>query len=542
MPYQINNFNGNRLTILEDGTLDSTTDLNLVGKNFAGYGEVQNENFVWLLENFASGSAPGKALIGQLWYDTSAQRIKVYSGSSWNIVGGIDVSNIQPVDPNPGDGWLDSDSGKYYIFDGSAFQFVGPESVEGYGVTRNVSDTITDSLDNVVPVIKTVINDTVLAIFADRDFIIGTSTPVVGFSEIKAGLNLSTAALVNGNINGNAGSANRLSTARNINGVSFDGTVDIEITSSTSESLTPGDYIVGPTFDGSIPITWDIDASSDNIQDTVVARDSLGNFSASLITSNLVGDTLGTHTGNVIGGVTGNVVGNLVGNVTGDLVGSVIGNVTGSVDGSVTGNVKGSLIAQDDTLAYDGTTKTFTGTFVGNSSTASKLVSPVTINGVSFDGSANIVVSDDTKLLKTGGTLTGTLTLHSNPVSSLQAATKQYVDDQDEILRDDLLTFIPTNYTITYGNTQYSQTGYSNTTSGFVNSANYFDVFPPAGKTMTDLAAFLPSIAVIHYAGGVDGNDSLRCTWSNLGDRIRVWVQNTEQRSTPAANWIAIWR
>ena len=58
---------------------------------------------------------------------------------------------------------------------------------------------------------------------------------------------------------------------------------------------------------------------------------------------------------------------------------------------------------------------------------------------------------------------------------------------------------------------------------------------------MSALRAFIPSIAVIHYAGGVDGNDSLRCTWSNLGDRIRVWVQNTEQRSTPAANWLAIW-
>ena len=58
---------------------------------------------------------------------------------------------------------------------------------------------------------------------------------------------------------------------------------------------------------------------------------------------------------------------------------------------------------------------------------------------------------------------------------------------------------------------------------------------------MGNLVAFIPSIAVVHYAGGVDGNDSIRCTWQAQSDRIRVWVQNTEQRSTPAANYLAVW-
>lgn len=87
----------------------------------------------------------------------------------------------------------------------------------------------------------------------------------------------------------------------------------------------------------------------------------------------------------------------------------------------------------------------------------------------------------------------------------------------------------------------YSTSGYTNQVGSFNDGANYFDVFPPAGKTMANVAAFIPSINMIHYAGGVDGNDSLRCTYAFYGDRIRVWVQNTEQRSTPAANWLAIW-
>jgi len=124
--------------------------------------------------------------------------------------------------------------------------------------------------------------------------------------------------------------------------------------------------------------------------------------------------------------------------------------------------------------------------------------------------------------------MTGYVNLHANPVSPLHAATKQYVDTNAA-------------FTITYGQT-YSQSGYTNQVGSWNFGANYFDVFPPAGKSMGNLVAFLPSIAVIHYAGGVDGNDSLVCTYSYFGDRIRVYVQNTEQRSTPAANWIAFWR
>ena len=59
---------------------------------------------------------------------------------------------------------------------------------------------------------------------------------------------------------------------------------------------------------------------------------------------------------------------------------------------------------------------------------------------------------------------------------------------------------------------------------------------------MSNLAGFIPSIAYINFAGDVDNNDQLRCRWLNLGDRIRVQVQNTEQSLAPAANWIAFWR
>jgi hypothetical protein len=59
MAYTINNTSGTVLATVADGTIDTTTDLTLVGKNYAGYGEFLNENYIKLLENFANTSAPG---------------------------------------------------------------------------------------------------------------------------------------------------------------------------------------------------------------------------------------------------------------------------------------------------------------------------------------------------------------------------------------------------------------------------------------------------------------------------------------------------
>jgi hypothetical protein len=117
------------------------------------------------------------------------------------------------------------------------------------------------------------------------------------------------------------------------------------------------------------------------------------------------------------------------------------------------------------------------------------------------------------------------------------------IDEPDQILASNVLTYVNSipRYVITSGNTIFSTAGFTNQVGSFNNNANYFDVFPPAGKTIANLVAFKPSIAVIHYAGGVNADDSMRCTWSQLADRIRVYVQNTEQRSTPAANYMAIW-
>ena len=78
MAYTVNNFTGTLIATVEDGTIDNTTNLRFIGKNYAGYGEIQNENFLHMLENFAGGTAPSRPVSGQLWFDSSTSKLKFY--------------------------------------------------------------------------------------------------------------------------------------------------------------------------------------------------------------------------------------------------------------------------------------------------------------------------------------------------------------------------------------------------------------------------------------------------------------------------------
>ena len=75
MSYRLNRTDGQLLVDLTDGILDTTTtDLTLIGKNYKGFGEFLNENFIGLLENFASTSQPANPMVGQIWFDKQDNR------------------------------------------------------------------------------------------------------------------------------------------------------------------------------------------------------------------------------------------------------------------------------------------------------------------------------------------------------------------------------------------------------------------------------------------------------------------------------------
>lgn len=133
MSYIINKTNGQQLTIVQDASLDQTTDLIFVGRNYSGYGEIQNENFLKLLENFSNSTPPATPLIGQTWYNNTTNTLNVcYAEASGTIAAKfktLAVSNTGetiPSDSTIGDLWFDTISNQLKVWTGTEWIVVGP--------------------------------------------------------------------------------------------------------------------------------------------------------------------------------------------------------------------------------------------------------------------------------------------------------------------------------------------------------------------------------------------------------------------------------
>lgn len=88
MPYTVDySESGKTPIVVNDGTIETSTSLKLVGKNYNRFGEYLNENLLHLLENFAATTAPDNPTEGQLWYDTSESYLKIYESGKWYTIG-----------------------------------------------------------------------------------------------------------------------------------------------------------------------------------------------------------------------------------------------------------------------------------------------------------------------------------------------------------------------------------------------------------------------------------------------------------------------
>lgn len=169
MSYQINKTDGTLLVDLADGQRDvNTTDLALIGRNYRGFGENFNENFIKLLENFANQSAPANPLRGQLWYDTTEERLKVYNGNEFTSSGVI-VSAQQPQMVS-GDLWLNNEANQLYMFDGTDLVLVGPNYSAFQGVSGVVTDTVLDIQGTSRTVIKFYVGNALVGVYSNIEF------------------------------------------------------------------------------------------------------------------------------------------------------------------------------------------------------------------------------------------------------------------------------------------------------------------------------------------------------------------------------------
>ena len=190
MAYTVNKTSGAVLTVVADGTLDTTTNLTLIGKNYAGYGEVQNENFVKILENFAHSSAPNTPLAGQLWWDSTNVALKVYTGSAWKEAGGITSAATAPSGAIEGDVWWDTTNDQLKAYDGSAWIIIGP-SYAGGVISGAIVDTITDNASVVHTVVILYVANTKIAIIS-KDSVFTPNVAITGFATVSPGYNLNT--------------------------------------------------------------------------------------------------------------------------------------------------------------------------------------------------------------------------------------------------------------------------------------------------------------------------------------------------------------
>lgn len=129
MAYTIYSNDGKILLTLPDGQVDSvTTSLDLIGKNVNNYGEYINNNLVKLLTSFASPNTvpPRGPQIGQLWYNTTTNRLNVYDGAIFRPTSGSLVSSSAPPASAIGDLWFDSINGQLKLYDGSQYRLIGP--------------------------------------------------------------------------------------------------------------------------------------------------------------------------------------------------------------------------------------------------------------------------------------------------------------------------------------------------------------------------------------------------------------------------------
>lgn len=191
MAYTINLTDGTIFATIADGTINTSSSMTLVGKNYAGYGEFLDENFIHLLENSSNTTAPPAPLTGQLWWDKTNNLLKVYNGSTFKTISAATASASAPTGNVTGDLWFDTVNQQLKVWTGSQWLLVGPQFTAGTGVTGAIVETIVDNVSVSHVVIKLYVEDSVVGIIS-KDAAFTPQAAITGFTTVRPGITLST--------------------------------------------------------------------------------------------------------------------------------------------------------------------------------------------------------------------------------------------------------------------------------------------------------------------------------------------------------------
>jgi hypothetical protein len=270
MAYVINKTNGQQLIILADGTLDTSTSLFLIGKNYPGYGELQQENFIRLLETGANNTAPISPLSGQLWYDTSTSKLKIFDGSGFKSIGSA-VSATAPLGAAAGDLWWDTINDQLRVYDSTQWQLVGPAYSKLDGRTGALVETVFDTtgtkhliITNFVANVRTTITS------QDLEFTPNVAIP--GYPTIRPGYNYNNGTGTQFSISRSTGGSILVTNGANNANIALQANVGGTVTSVLNIDASTGLITVAdnPTNDFGIATKRYVDLSSSGV-DTKLA-------------------------------------------------------------------------------------------------------------------------------------------------------------------------------------------------------------------------------------------------------------------------------
>jgi len=293
MAYTINLTNGTIFATVADGTINTSSSMILVGKNYAGYGEFLDENFIHLLESGANSIAPGAPLTGQLWWDTSSGTMKVYTGTTFKTISSATASSTAPTNNVVGDLWWDTVNQQLKAWNGSAFILVGPASSSAQGTSGAIVDTVTDNFANDHVVIKMFVGNTIVAIVS-KDTTFQPAVGITGFATIGPGIQLSST-VANAVFNGTATNASLLD---NIDSTQFLRSDTNATTTGTLGILNNSGLTVGTNQDARISVSGsDVLIQNQTSNGDILFRVNIGGTPTTVLT---VDGATGTISGNQV--------------------------------------------------------------------------------------------------------------------------------------------------------------------------------------------------------------------------------------------------
>jgi len=204
MPYTLRKTNGTTLAIIQDGAIETSTDLTFVGKNYAGYGQTVNENFLQLLENFAGSNLPSKPLTGQLYFDTGVLKLKVFDGIRFKSLTITDTDNKRPSDLRLGDQWFDPIDQKLYVYNGQDFVMIGPEKTASALQSQIAGILVQDDIGSSYTILQSSVGSgpgTMTAVFSPNAFTPNSQSSLVTdqyFANVARGITLPGTSVVSG--------------------------------------------------------------------------------------------------------------------------------------------------------------------------------------------------------------------------------------------------------------------------------------------------------------------------------------------------------